>query len=187
MSTRGAYGFRKNGIDKLSYNHSDSYPDCLGHKMSVFCSSLTIDELNKFCDAIVMVNEDDTPTPEQKAQYAEATDLSVSRGTDDEWYCVLRNLQGELHQLFRMYQSGITPYMIDNAEFIKDSLFCEYAYIINLDTDCLEYWVGFQRKPDPDNRYGAECCDGYYPCKLMLEFPLDGDFANAVDSMNACE
>ena len=33
MGTRGLYGFRKNGIDKLTYNHLDSYPDWLGKKV----------------------------------------------------------------------------------------------------------------------------------------------------------
>lgn len=30
MSTRGIYGFRKNGEDKLTYNHYDSYFSYLG-------------------------------------------------------------------------------------------------------------------------------------------------------------
>ena len=30
MGTRGLYGFRKNGVDKTTYNHFDSYPDGLG-------------------------------------------------------------------------------------------------------------------------------------------------------------
>ena len=30
MATRGAYGFRLNGVEKLFYNHYDSYPEGLG-------------------------------------------------------------------------------------------------------------------------------------------------------------
>jgi len=33
MGTRGAYGFRKNGIDKVTYNHFDSYPEQLGESL----------------------------------------------------------------------------------------------------------------------------------------------------------
>jgi hypothetical protein len=33
MGTRGLFGFRCDGTDKLAYNHLDSYPDCLGEKM----------------------------------------------------------------------------------------------------------------------------------------------------------
>ncbi len=30
MGTRGLYGFRKDGVNKLTYNHYDSYPSGLG-------------------------------------------------------------------------------------------------------------------------------------------------------------
>ena len=63
--------------------------------------------------------------------------------------------------------------MIDNLSFIKDSLFCEYAYIVNLDTDQLEFYCGFQHKPDETNRYGCEENRGYYPCRMVACFPLD--------------
>lgn len=69
--------------------------------------------------------------------------------------------------------------LIDGIDFIKDSLFCEYAYIINLDDEVLEFWKGFQKTPQKGNRYGTEsykpyegCSHEYYPCKLSLTFPL---------------
>jgi len=37
MSTRGAYGFRHNGIDKVTYNHCDCYPSGLGKSVTLFC------------------------------------------------------------------------------------------------------------------------------------------------------
>ena len=36
--------------------------------------------------------------------------------------------------------------MPDATEFLKDSLFCEYAYVINLDKKQLDLFVGFQRE-----------------------------------------
>ena len=36
MGTRGLYGFRKNGVDKVTYNHWDSYPDGLGKQILRF-------------------------------------------------------------------------------------------------------------------------------------------------------
>lgn len=38
MSTRGIYGWRKNNENKITYNHSDSYPTWLGEKIVEFCS-----------------------------------------------------------------------------------------------------------------------------------------------------
>jgi len=42
--------------------------------------------------------------------------------------------------------------MVDGIDFIKDSLFCEWAYLINLDRGVLEVYRGFQHKP-AKNRY----------------------------------
>ncbi len=58
--------------------------------------------------------------------------------------------------------------------FIKNSLFCEYAYIINLDTGKLEYYEGYQDQPDETNRFGIEKQKDYdfYPCKKIEEFIL---------------
>ena len=190
MSTRGIFGFRKNGIDKLTYNHSDSYPDWLGEQMAKYCACHTIDELNKICDAIVLVDEDSTPTAEQKMECAELgfVDLRVSTGRPDDWYCLLRDAQGEPMAWDKFMKAGYAPLMMEYGSFIKNSLFCEYGYIINLDTNMLEFWEGFQHEPQEGNRYGEEKNDaGYYPCALKLEFPLDGTFEFAVDEMNkAC-
>jgi hypothetical protein len=79
--------------------------------------------------------------------------------------------------------------MTDSNNFIRDSLFCEYAYIINLDTNCLEFWVGFQKEPCENNRYGSRLEDGYddyYPCKMVSYYPLDTDRTTQeiIDDMN---
>lgn len=187
MGTRGLYGFRKNGIDKTTYNHFDSYPDYLGNIMVEFCQKTSIAEMNEIFDRIVLVEEGSEPTKRQILECMEFYDGSVSNQTPEDWYCLLRNAQGNPN----VYKHGLN-YMIDNHEFIKDSLFCEYAYIINLDENCLEFWLGFQKEPDEDNRYGTETSDNmdkYYPCKMIAEYELDTidkySTQSIVDSMNA--
>ena len=140
MGTRGLYGFRKNGVDKTTYNHFDSYPDGLGADVINFIKKHSIDELKQFYDRIQMVQKLATPTKEEIKTCVDAglCDLSVSKQSTNDWYCLLRNVQGDLEAL---YNSPVA-YMIDNSDFIKDSLFCEYAYIINLDINALEFYVG---------------------------------------------
>lgn len=171
MGTRGLYGLRKNGKDKTSYNHFDSYPTGLGTDILNFIRNHSNAALNEFYDCIIMVNERSKPTDEEKTNCSKnhSIDLNVSSGSVDDWYCLLRNVQGNLEALFQWE----SPYMIDNRDFIKDSLFCEYAYIINLDTNMLEYYKGFQHVPQAGNRYGVTANDGYYPCKLVTEIPLE--------------
>lgn len=182
MGTRGLYGFRKNGIDKTTYNHWDSYPDCLGHTMVEFCKETSITEMNEIYDKLVLVEEGSKPTKKQIGECIEFYNDGVSTGNIEDWYCLLRKAQGNPN----VYKHGL-KYMIDNHEFIKDSLFCEYAYIINLDTSCLEFWVGFQKEPYDGNRYGTEDDRGYYPCKMVAYYALDDKrlIEEIVDDMNA--
>ena len=61
--------------------------------------------------------------------------------------------------------------------FIYDSLFCEWGYILNLDSEELEIYEGFQESEPVHGRYKKSdhpefCCDKYYPCELVLTVPL---------------
>lgn len=181
MSTRGLYGFRKNGVDKTTYNHSDSYPEGLGAAISKFCCSVTPAQMSDFFDRIILVEERGKPTKEQQ-HYCMAKgwyDPYVGNRTPESWYNLLRNLQGNMSELDKAVRSGEDFFMTDGGDFIKDSLFCEYAYIINLDSGMLEFFEGFQHEPQEGNRYGEEPMDNvnypsdYYPCRLALEIPLD--------------
>ena len=186
MGTRGLCGFRKNGMDKLTYNHYDSYPSYLGEIMVEFCKTTSIKEMNDIFDRIVLVEEGSTPTQTQIDECIEFYNGGVSTGKVEDWYCLLREAQGNPN----VYKRGL-KYMIDNQGFIHDSLFCEYAYIINLDTNCLEFWVGFQTKPCNANRYGIEGRESYggssyYPCKMVAYYSLDTEqtIEEIVDDMN---
>lgn len=172
MGTRGLYGFRKNGVDKVTYNHWDSYPDGLGKQILRFINKYGM-ELNKIYDKIILVDENSVPTEEQVTECQEFIDTSVSEQSTKDWYCLLYKSFGNPES----YAYDLR-YMINNISFIHDSLFCEYGYIINLDTNKLEIWRGFQHLPDPNNRYGAEpyqdeyMAEPYYPCSCVKEIDL---------------
>ena len=177
MSTRGLYGIRKDDVDKCTYNHSDSYPSWLGRKVLEFCSNNTIEDLVRFFNRIELVNEDGKPTHEQIEKCVEAGYYNgmVSNKSTEDWYCLLRNLQGNFSEYQKLINNDeeITIFMTDGISFIKDSLFCEYAYIINLDDEVLEFYEGYQEEAQRGNRYGETEEDGYYPCKLVFTIPLD--------------
>ena len=183
MGTRGLWGFRNEGKDKLTYNHFDSYPTGLGETVRKFITSHPVDVLRKIASKIELVDGKSEPTEKQIKECSKWTDLSVSNQSTKDWYCLLKGIQSD-PELYSDYHNK--HYMIDSKDFIQDSLFCEYAYIINLDTEKLEIYLGFQKTPQ-NNRYKpstAECkkikeeaktsgCGTpFYNCKLHLEVPL---------------
>jgi hypothetical protein len=159
MGTRGCYGFVKNGVEKVSYNHSDSYPTGLGQNIVDFVNSTSIEEMNKIFDTIELVDEDEEPTDEHKVELK-----LTGRHYDSDWYTILRDIQGDLNA----YKKG-ERFMIDNGRFIY-SRSCQYAYIINLDENVLEVYDGVEDKKC-NGRYGKFQTD-LYP-RLVDTFPLD--------------
>ena len=174
MSTRGSIGFRIDGVDKLTYNHSDSYPSWLGVRI--------LSQVQKLCAAdlaplrakvrgIRMLSDSDV-TEEIVRVTCEYHNPSVSAQSETDLYCLFREAQGDLVAYLNL------GYMPDDHGFILDSLFCEWAYILNLDDNILEVYEGYQNIADPDNRFGQEFLLGdgqgeYAPCKLFLSLPLD--------------
>lgn len=178
MGTRGLFGVFVNGKSKLMYNHFDSYPECLGIKVLRDVKSLLQEKglvwMKKRAEELNQINQYSTPTEKQIQELEPYTDLGVSDRSVYDWYCLFRHLQGELAEVFKI------GYILDSPNFIRDSLFCEWCYVLNLDGDKLEVYVGFQKKPHNLGRYSNELLmeypngiQPYYPCALLLEFPLD--------------
>ena len=65
--------------------------------------------------------------------------------------------------------------MEEGNSFIRDSLFCEWGYILNLDEGVLEVYQGFQKSPHDNGRYSdtEASSSGYYGSALIVTFPLD--------------
>lgn len=171
MGTRGAIGFRIDGQDKIAYNHFDSYPSELGDDAVSFIRGWLADGRDKMraaVRALTVIDTDAKPTAEQKERLAPIADLGVSEKSLDDWYCLLRNLQGDLGGYLK---HGLIP---DGHDFMRDSLFCEWAYVVNMDDFSFEVYRGFQKSPHTDGRYSAlEPGAGYYPVALLKAFALD--------------
>ena len=174
MSTRGLWGFYKNGITKATYNHFDSYPEGLGNNILKFIDETCNEQLNGVFNKIVMVDENKKPSKKHIEKYSKYLDLNVSNQTNEDWYCLLRNTQGNPF----VYLDEV-DHMTDGQDFIHNSLFCEYAYIINLDENVLEFYTGFNKIPQSkeENRYFNEDDKpndmGYVTCKIALKIPFE--------------
>ena len=102
-------------------------------------------------------------------------------------------LDGDHNEVWNDNKNCFNYSFADNEAFLYDSLFCEYAYIINLDTGNLEFYKGFNTNPKGKGRYvklGKHVCEPftivnskgektkvkkktYYGVNLKKEIPLE--------------
>jgi hypothetical protein len=173
MGTRGAYGFYIDGQTFVTYNHYDSYPSALGESVVKFLRENKInDALRNKVRNLRGVQEDDVPSDSDILKCKNLEDNSVGEGKGGKpyWYQLLRNGQGDLSC---MLEAGA---YIDNKNFLSDSLFCEWAFVVNLDDNVLEVYKGFQEKAHTKGRYSDWPIDGksdYFPVALVKEIPFN--------------
>jgi hypothetical protein len=176
MSTRGIYGFRLLDKDYLSYNHSDSYPTGLGSKLLDQYKKLkrtkNLEAIKAQVHNIKMVSENGTLPADViehlQLCFPENQAKVLIEGANDMRYKTLRHFQGNiLHSL----DYGL---MFDGSDFIHDSLFCEWGYVFNLNTEELEIYRGFSRTTHKKGRYqNGPNKEGYYSCHLVACLPLN--------------
>ena len=155
MGTRGAVGYfgRLNGenMHKVTYNHFDSYPSHLGIEVVKYIQSR---------DGDVNSIKDDFKG------------IKLVENTDDN-YSKQRSCQGDLAS-YAFHEK-----MIDNQDFLNDSLWCEWAYIINCNTGKLEIYRGFQEDQSKvkgrykDKTYESGSGTTYYGVSLIKSIPLE--------------
>lgn len=177
MGTRGLMGIRSDSKDHFQYVHFDCYPSGLGANLVKEIKTMVknLPRWKELANKLKDIEPKSKPTDKEIKRLSKYANTGVSTGDLTEWYVLLRNLQGELKKTLR---SG---YIEHKPEWIADSLYCEYGYIVNLDENTFEVYVGFQHEKDknPQNRYrdmplAKYSSDSiYYPCKLVATFKLD--------------
>lgn len=170
MGTRGFIGFVIDGEAKIGYNHSDSYPGWLGTNMLGWLRGE--DAPNAAAQAVKalrLVAPNSEPGDEDIERLAPFTNRSVGgRSERPTWYQLLRETQGEPGLIL---EAGVIE---DASSFPADSLFAEWGYVADFDTQILEGYRGFQKERHADGRFASETPneDGYYPVRLVASWPF---------------
>jgi hypothetical protein len=186
MGTRGLTVVVQNGTEKVAqYGQWDHYPAGQGAVILGWLNTITpaelvdfrqkVHDLKTITDAeIDAAWEEIAPgvtdwmiTPEQSAEFK-----SRYPGLD-------RDHGG---QILPLILSGDVATVKLSTEFAQDSLFCEWAYVVDLDTNRFEVYKGFITKPHADGRFARttgteiERVGGreYAPVRLVASWPLDG-------------
>jgi hypothetical protein len=180
MGTRGAVGVKLGDQIFATYNHFDSYPSSLGTRMVEFCRGLSKDQLavlkERFKHVVIVDDYDDKPTEENQKRYVEAGfyDETVGDRTPGDWYNLLRKIQGMGY--IQAVLDGTCQHWIDGKNFLENGLSCEYAYIIDLDKETIEFYEGGSEEPDKNSPLPFEQAPdehGYYPVKFMGRAALE--------------
>jgi len=132
MGTRGFVGFVVDGIEKISYNHSDSYPSWLGVRVLAWLHQQDIATLREQARALELVNEFAKPA-----------------GSTEEWYEILHDDQGDLGAMLARGKA------VDSLDFPLNSLHCEWGYLVDLDAEVFEVYKGMQRKLPTQGRWAG--------------------------------
>lgn len=146
MGTRGYLGFIVDGKLKGQYNHYDSYFEGLGKSVVEYIRGIS-----------------DLAAIKERVK-----ELQVIPDKDGN-YEKYRDCQGDIDAIL---ESGV---IVTGGQFYRDSLFCEFGYILNFDTNELEVYVGFRKKKHNKGRFSKLRKikgENYYPIALVKSFPF---------------
>lgn len=170
MGTRGFIGFAVRGQTKLVYNHFDSYPEYLGvnvyKTLKRWLSSGEIEHRAEQAYKLEAVAPGSKPTAEDRERLRKYSSPGV--GEPGSWYELLRETQGDLDMTL---DAGV--YEEAGDDWPRDSLFCEWGYLVDLDGRKLEVYEGFQRERPRAGRWkDGDPSGDYYPVALIATFPF---------------
>ena len=150
MNTKGAYGYRINSTDKITYNELSSHPSHLGRKILTYIAITPVEQMRKAARNIELVDFYSKPLRELIEKYKEYSDEDARDNENDDWYSLLYKSQGNCQE----YHHGL-KHMIDCQFFLMDSLVCEWAFIINLDEEVFEAYRGINKDTNAPGRYAS--------------------------------
>lgn len=189
MGTRNLTVVYQGGRCRLAkYCQWDGYPESKGIGVLQFLRELVAEDgLAEFADKVAAVAE---PTKDEvKEIYGKYCDsngfatFEQSRQLEDDYPELHRNTGGRaILEMIRRNDPG--SIRVENKlDFAADSLFCEWLWLVDLDSGTFEGYRGFNTEPlQPDDRFYAmpkverssTYLNGktYYPVKMVASWPL---------------
>ena len=185
MGTRNLTVVIANGQHKIAqYGQWDGYPSGQGAIVLEFLQNADLDSFKERLNHVRFGNEEDI-----KAAWR---DTGVE--LDDSGFVSLdvANRFSEIHpelsrdtgaDILNIVANSTNELILkDSLNFAADSLFCEYAYVVDLDNNRLEVYKGFNQKPlTPADRFytlsenvdQAHRNEKYLPVVKAIEFDLN--------------
>lgn len=180
MGTRHLIAVQLDGQYKIAqYGQWDGYPDGQGVKVLRFIRDLALDSYAEF---VAKVRATTFMTSEEiDALNADIAAGKYPRGWSREFPHISRDAGGEILGMVAAAAPGLK--LMDRIAFAGDSLFCEWAWVIDLDKRTLEAYRGFNKRPvaEGERFHGwqeshpeSDTNKDYQPVRFVTSWPLDG-------------
>jgi hypothetical protein len=187
MGTRHLIIVKKENVIKIAqYGQWDGYPDGQGLEVLKFLRNKK--RIKKLSNNLKKVRLfDDNTTGKDKefldgynrrsgSEFSKDDNRTIN---DKEWFdkYISRDLGSKI--LYNIVESKDKEILLKNSyDFGKESLFCEWAYFIDLDKQTLEVLKGFnENKKAQDKRFwvnrGLDCFGKYFGIKLIKTYNFD--------------
>jgi hypothetical protein len=193
MGTRNLTLVLLNGEYKVAqYGQWDGYPSGQGLVVLNFLRTMEIDKMRTALDHVKF------PTDEEAKQLTDKVD---TQGKIDgvDWLEIYpqfsRDICAKILEL--VYTNKEEVLLLKNSlNFAADSLFCEWAYLVNLDNDTLEVYKGFNKsRLNEFDRFlflEEKAEDDYHPIKIVKSYllsalPTDEDFVSELTGKDSDE
>lgn len=153
------------------YGQWDGYPEGQGVTVLEFLQSCDIDLFRSKVNNLHWITQEESDAIEKDENWTQKyPHLSRDAGAQ-----ILNAIQyGEIRKRGTA-QKCTVDFLVNSEDFINESLFCEYAYLIDLDKMTFEIYDGFNKSPmqKAERFYSANPDEsGYYPCKHVVTFSL---------------
>lgn len=174
MGTRNLTAVYLDGGYKVAqYGQWDGYPSGQGLTCLRFCKGIEHEDMletfKEKCRAAKWI------TDEEIKQINEAVTCGALKNWTKEYPELSRDTGAEVLPIIYSKEPGIK--LRDNLDFAADSLFCEWAWVIDLDRGTFEAYEGFNQEPltEDDRFYSLKEREdgGYHGVKKVAEWSLD--------------
>ncbi|MCW3162638.1 hypothetical protein [Chryseobacterium oryctis] len=182
MGTRNLTMVIQNNETKISqYGQWDGFPEGQGLTILYFLQEKeNIEKLKEIIPKIRFENEQDI---KEKSEFSKSigakegwVNMDQTELYDKKYPLDSRNIGGAILEKLLEYQKEDEIVLVDAEGFAADSLFCEWAYIVDLDNNTLEVYRGFNesRLTSKDRFYNLhKVHQRLYPIKILKTFSLE--------------
>lgn len=196
MGTRHLICVVSNGEYKVAqYGQWDGYPSGQGSSILRFLQSDQLAAFKENLPKCSWISEDDI------AKYWSEFGVNI-RENGSVSYEIYNKFSAKYPQLSRDTGADVLKVIAsapdgvklrNDYDFSRDSLFCEWAYVIDFDKNTFEVYQGFNEKPlDKSERFYSEVLtryssnNTYYPVKLLTSFDLS-NLPSEDEFLKVCE